>query len=267
MSEFWSDPSSTSILYSCDSEGSSEIPRMRKLAWAYAGRLCDKHHNLMSWLIYACGSSLASPLSILIGAFPENLVYISLELIKDKNFPALRHHLLLMANDIYVQLKFPKMFKMQTSYYIQLSSCSVAALKCLPVHRYGVVVFTFSGVLGLLGSTLIWKQSSAQPEARRREGCGICHYLSWTDSIKPSLLISDFRCCIFIGTLFRLLKYTDVFKPINYQKSKFYLTLRCEVKQILKYYKCCFVCFDRSLHSLCKKKSRSTNLETYVHDL
>ena len=28
--------------------------RMRRLAWALAGRLCDKYHNLMSWLIF-CG--------------------------------------------------------------------------------------------------------------------------------------------------------------------------------------------------------------------
>ena len=34
------------------SEGSGEIARMRGLAWAFAGRLCDKYHNLMSWLIY-----------------------------------------------------------------------------------------------------------------------------------------------------------------------------------------------------------------------
>ena len=25
---------------------------MRRLAWAFAGRLCDKYHNLMSWLSY-----------------------------------------------------------------------------------------------------------------------------------------------------------------------------------------------------------------------
>ena len=31
-----------------NSEGSGE----RRLAWAFAGRLCDKYHNLMSWLIY-----------------------------------------------------------------------------------------------------------------------------------------------------------------------------------------------------------------------
>ena len=34
-----------------NSEGSGETVRMRRLAWAFAGRLCDKYHNLMSWLI------------------------------------------------------------------------------------------------------------------------------------------------------------------------------------------------------------------------
>ena len=34
-----------------NSEGSSETARMRRLALAFAGRLCDKYHNLMSWLI------------------------------------------------------------------------------------------------------------------------------------------------------------------------------------------------------------------------
>ena len=30
------------------SEGSGETAQMRRLAWAFAGRLCDKYHNLMS---------------------------------------------------------------------------------------------------------------------------------------------------------------------------------------------------------------------------
>ena len=34
-----------------NSEGSGETARMRRLAWAFAGRLCDKYHNLMSWLV------------------------------------------------------------------------------------------------------------------------------------------------------------------------------------------------------------------------
>ena len=33
-----------------NSEGSGETARMRRIAWAFAGRLCDKYHNLMSWL-------------------------------------------------------------------------------------------------------------------------------------------------------------------------------------------------------------------------
>ena len=53
MSDFWSDSSSTSILYVCEQLGSGETVRMRSLAWAFAVRLCDKYHNLKSWLIYA----------------------------------------------------------------------------------------------------------------------------------------------------------------------------------------------------------------------
>ena len=33
-----------------NSEGSGETARMRRLAWAFAGRLCAKYYNLMSWL-------------------------------------------------------------------------------------------------------------------------------------------------------------------------------------------------------------------------
>ena len=44
----------TLCLLSCfmwvNSEGSGETARMRRLAWAFAGRLCDKYHNPMSWL-------------------------------------------------------------------------------------------------------------------------------------------------------------------------------------------------------------------------
>ena len=34
-----------------NSEGLEETARMRRLAWAFAGRLCDKYDNLMSWLL------------------------------------------------------------------------------------------------------------------------------------------------------------------------------------------------------------------------
>ena len=35
-----------------NSEGSGETAGMRRLPWAFVGRLCDKYHNLISWLIY-----------------------------------------------------------------------------------------------------------------------------------------------------------------------------------------------------------------------
>ena len=31
------------------------LARLRRLTWAFADRLCDKYHNLMSWLNYSCG--------------------------------------------------------------------------------------------------------------------------------------------------------------------------------------------------------------------
>ena len=34
-----------------NSKGSGETAQMRRLGWDFAGRLCDKYHNLMSWLI------------------------------------------------------------------------------------------------------------------------------------------------------------------------------------------------------------------------
>ena len=36
-----------------NSEGSGKTAQMRRLAWAFAGRLCNKYQNLMSWLISA----------------------------------------------------------------------------------------------------------------------------------------------------------------------------------------------------------------------
>ena len=51
MSDFWSNPSSTSILYVYEQDGSGQTARMRRLVWAFAGRQCDKYHNLMNSLI------------------------------------------------------------------------------------------------------------------------------------------------------------------------------------------------------------------------
>ena len=50
-----------------NSEGSGETARMRRLAWAFVGRLCDKYHNLMSWLNY-----YRNQLHSLFSAFPRN---------------------------------------------------------------------------------------------------------------------------------------------------------------------------------------------------
>ena len=51
------------IYFMClNSEGSGEIARMCKLGVAFAGRLCDKNHNLMSWLICCCFIFLAQML-------------------------------------------------------------------------------------------------------------------------------------------------------------------------------------------------------------
>ena len=51
-SYFWSDPSSTSIRYVREQRRlwREAQSRLSSLAWAFAVRLCDKYHNLMSWL-------------------------------------------------------------------------------------------------------------------------------------------------------------------------------------------------------------------------
>ena len=46
MSDFWLD----SYLMCANSKDAGETAQMRRLAWAFAGRLYDKYHNLMSWL-------------------------------------------------------------------------------------------------------------------------------------------------------------------------------------------------------------------------
>ena len=47
---FWSAPSSIPYFMCVISEGSGETARMRTLAWAFAGRVCDEYQNLVSWL-------------------------------------------------------------------------------------------------------------------------------------------------------------------------------------------------------------------------
>ena len=60
MSDFWSDPSSTSRLMCANSECSGETAQMHRLAWTFAGRLGDKYHKLMSWLIFHSPKSCKS---------------------------------------------------------------------------------------------------------------------------------------------------------------------------------------------------------------
>ena len=48
-----------------NSEGSGETARMRRFAWALAGRLCDKYYNIMSWLNCCYFFILTGPLEIL----------------------------------------------------------------------------------------------------------------------------------------------------------------------------------------------------------
>ena len=47
-----------------NSEGPGETAQMCRLAWAFAGRLCDKYHNLMSWLKRQFNLSVNDCLSI-----------------------------------------------------------------------------------------------------------------------------------------------------------------------------------------------------------
>ena len=50
MSDFWSDPSSTSVLYVCEQRRLCRDCADAQARPPFAGRLCDKYHNLMSWL-------------------------------------------------------------------------------------------------------------------------------------------------------------------------------------------------------------------------
>ena len=47
-------------LVCANSEGSGETAQMRRLAWAFAGCLCDKYHSLTNWLISCCLLSFCS---------------------------------------------------------------------------------------------------------------------------------------------------------------------------------------------------------------
>ena len=86
----------------------------------------------------------------------------------------------------------------------QLSLCHVAALKSLPVIDIVLLFLHFLVLWGCRNQHVYL--SSAQHGDRRREGCRICHYLPWTDSIKPSLLFSN------IGSFLYRLLYTRIYR-------------------------------------------------------
>ena len=69
------------------SEGSGETARMRTLAWAFAVRLCDKYHNLVSWR--KCGQTSRRPESCLLQSYPSQYLqaqfYNQSETIHSKN--------------------------------------------------------------------------------------------------------------------------------------------------------------------------------------
>ena len=54
-----------------NSKGSGKTAHMCRLAWAFAGRLCDKYHNLMSWLT-CCGYSLELHCRINSNEYPQH---------------------------------------------------------------------------------------------------------------------------------------------------------------------------------------------------
>ena len=56
-----------------NSEGSGETARMPRLTWAFAGHLCDKYYNLMSWLFHSEGSGETARMPRLTWAFAGHL--------------------------------------------------------------------------------------------------------------------------------------------------------------------------------------------------
>ena len=54
-----------------NSEGFGATARMRRLAWAFAGCLCDKYHNRMGWLIWLLFKILLVPLKDLDNVFNQ----------------------------------------------------------------------------------------------------------------------------------------------------------------------------------------------------
>ena len=82
----------------------------------------------------------------------------------------------------------------------------------LPIH-YVVLCLHFL-VLWDCGVQFLFWNSCTQPGFRWRKGCHICHYLSWI-ILNPSVLFSNFRCCISKGSLFRLFTVLSLLSQTN----------------------------------------------------
>ena len=72
--------------------------------------------------------------------------------------------------------------------FLLLQLCRMAAVKRLPVHRYSIVIFSFSGRSGQFGSD-VWKQNTVKASARGRKRCCILLYLSWRLNHFPTLQV------------------------------------------------------------------------------
>ena len=121
MSDFQSDPSSTSILMCANSEGSGETARMGTLAWAFAGHLCDKYHNLMSWQGYYMLSNQSHGYVCFDAILQEDVCYmltyslkVTMSLLQNRTF---RNEILSVLTKLYMNLATPD--------YINVCQCYI----------------------------------------------------------------------------------------------------------------------------------------------
>ena len=98
----------------------------------------------------------------------------------------------------------------------------MAALKSLPVHRYSVVILTFSGPLGIQGSTLLFGSrvallggvtdvASVIISHEQTQSNRVCCFQT-LDAVFPKDLLSDYLCPIFINCI-------DFKRPADYLLS------------------------------------------------
>ena len=81
--------------------------------------------------------------------------------------------------------------------YWETNSCRFAVWRPYNVNPYiNIVLLLFHFLVLSDYGVQNWARNWV---ARRRDGCRIFQYLSWTDSIKRSLGFSNFGCCIYNG--------------------------------------------------------------------